>query len=115
MNYSFISSFLRKIEHYACNILFFIEIYLELTIYEGVHLVEQFIPGCVFTFHINGKFHIFQNYTLTYAGTDICPLFPHLAPLHTHYEDFNYQSFVNLFLPPDLALKRCQLCVTNSQ
>ena len=66
-------------------------------LYEGVPLIEQFIPGRVFTFHINGKFHIFQNYTLTHADTDICPLSLHLAPLHTHYEAFDYQSFVNLF------------------
>ena len=46
---------------------------------EGVYLGEQFIPGRVFTFHTNGKFHSFQNYTLTHTDTDICPLFPHVA------------------------------------
>ena len=65
--------------------------------YEGVQLVVQFIPGRVFTFHINVKFHIFQNFTLTRADIDICPLSHHLAPLHTHYEALDYQSFVNLF------------------
>ena len=50
-------------------------------LYKGVHLVEQFIPGCVFTFRMNGKFHTFQNYTLTHADTDIC-LFP--TAIHWH-------------------------------
>ena len=73
------------------------QLYGDGNLYEGVHLVEQFIPGRVFTFRINGKFHTFQNYTSTHADTDICPLSPHLAPLHTHYEALDYQSFVNLF------------------
>ena len=73
------------------------QLYGDGNLYEGVHLVEQFIPGRVFTFRINGKFHTFQNYTLTHADTDICPLSPYLAPLHTHYEALDYQSFVNLF------------------
>ena len=48
------------------------QLYGDGNLYEGVHLVEQFIPGRIFTFRINGKFHTFQNYTLTHADTDIC-------------------------------------------
>ena len=64
--------------------------------YEGLNLVQQFIPDRIFTFQIHGKFHTFLNYTLTHANTDIYFLF-HLAPLITHYEALDYQSSVNLF------------------
>ena len=37
------------------------QLYGDGSLYEGVHLVEQFISGCVFTFHINGKLYTFQN------------------------------------------------------
>ena len=50
-------------------------------------------------------FHTFQNYTLTYADTDICSLSPHLAPLHIHYEALDYQSFVNLFPSSRLGIE----------
>ena len=81
------------------------QLYGDGNLYEGVHLVEQFIPGRIFTFRINGKFHTFQNYTLTHADTDICPLSPHLAPLHTHYDALDYQSFVNLFPSSNLGIE----------
>ena len=81
------------------------QLYGDNNLCEGVHLVEQFIPGRIFTFHINGKFHTFQNYTLTHADTDICPLSPHLAPSHTHYEALDYQSFVNYFPSSRLGIE----------
>ena len=81
------------------------QLYGDGNLYEGVHLVEQFIPGRVFTFRINGKFHTFQNYTLTHADADICPLSPHLAPLRTHYDALDYQSFVNLFPSSNLGIE----------
>ena len=81
------------------------QLYGDGNLYEGVYLIEQSIPGHVFTFHISGKFHTFQNHTLTHADTDICPLSPHLAPLHIHYEALDYQSFVNLFPSSRLGIE----------
>ena len=71
------------------------QLYGDGSLYEGVHLVEQFIPGRVFTFNINGKFPTVQNDTLTYANTDICTLPPHLAAL---------QSFSTMSANPSILL-----------
>ena len=81
------------------------QLYVGSHLYEDVQLVEQFIPSRILTFQVNGKFHSFEDYTSTHADTNICSLFPHLAPLHTHLDPLNYQSFVNLFPSSKLGIK----------
>ena len=82
------------------------QLYGDGNLYEGVHLVEQFIPGRVFTFRINGKFHTFQNYT-----TPISVLFPLIWLPYIPITRLLTTNPLSIFsLPPALALKMSTLC-----
>ena len=102
-NYFSFRPLLQYVDH--LNVTLVRQLNVDGNLYECVHLVEQFIPGRVFPFHITGKFHTFQIYMFTHADTDMCPLSPCLAPLHTHYEALDYQSFVNLFPSSRLGIE----------
>ena len=65
-------------------------------VYVGVHLIENFVPGRLFTFPIHDKFYTFSNYTLIHSDTNY-PLSPNLASINTHYDTIDFQTFTHLF------------------
>ena len=54
-NYFSLRPLLQYVDH--LNVTRARQLYGDGNLYKGVYLVEQFIPGRVFIFHINGKFH----------------------------------------------------------
>ena len=62
-----------------------------------IRLIENFVPGRIFTFLIHDKFYTFFNYTLIHSDANVYHLSPNLAPINAHYNTIDFQSFTHLF------------------
>ena len=73
------------------------QVYRDGNVYVGVRLIENFVPGRIFTFLIHDKFYTFSNYTPIHSDANVYPLSPNLAPINAHYDTIDFQSFTHLF------------------
>ena len=81
------------------------QVYRDGNVYVGVRLIENFVPGRIFTFLIHDKFYTFSNYTLIHSDANVYPLSPNLAPINAHYDAIDFQSFTHLFPSSTLGFK----------
>ena len=47
------------------------QVYRDGNVYVGVRLIENFVPGRIFTFLIHDKFYAFSNYTLIHSDANV--------------------------------------------
>ena len=73
------------------------QVYRDGNVYVGVRLIENFVPGRIFTFLLHDKFYTFSNYTLIHSDANVYPLSRNLAPINAHYDTIDFQSFTHLF------------------
>ena len=73
------------------------QVFRDGNVYVGVRLIENFVPGRLFTFLIHDKFYTFSNYILNNSDVNVYPLFPNLAPINAHYDTIDFQTFTHLF------------------
>ena len=73
------------------------QVYRDGNVYVGMRLLENFVPGRLFTFQIHDKFYTFSNHTLIHSDANVYPLSPNLAPINAHYDTINFQTFTHLF------------------
>ena len=73
------------------------QLYHDGHVYAGVHFIETYVPGRVFTFRILDRFYTFQNYSLVHSHTKVQLLSPTLAPLHINFEAPDYEAVNDIF------------------
>ncbi|XP_077970203.1 uncharacterized protein LOC144424625 [Styela clava] len=71
------------------------QIFPDSNAYVGIHFFENYTPGRIFTFQIDGRFYNYVNYTLNHADSHVKFLRPTFKPFVDNFNPIDYNEAYN--------------------